>query len=217
MVAAMKGLRLMRLLDVLPVTGARNADGIMPRSLIVSCPDLRAVDQVLINGMSSPSFAVYSKTELIAEVPEPLEDAIVTDVAVLSSVPSYTQRSLVELGVGARVAIARGSQRLLQTFIRMLLRTGGSNIFHPELGAGLGNAVGATLSKHARADVAVAIGMVKTQIIAAQSPYTNIPASERLLSAEIAALHEDAQTSTIYVTVVLTTHDRQRNAATFLS
>lgn len=213
----MDGIRLMRLLDVLPVLAARNAVGVSPRSIIVKCDRLEAVDQVLFNGIASPAFAVYSAHELVAQVPEALEDAIITDVAVLSSVPTLTQRSLVELGIGTRVLKQVGVQRLLQTFVRLLLRTPGSNLFHKALGGGVTGSVGNNVSSRLAADVAIAISNVKTQIIAAQSPYSSIPPAERLLSAEVASLVEDPANTSVYCTVVVTAHDRQRSAATFVS
>lgn len=213
----MKGIRLMRLLEVLSVTAATNAPGVSPRSLLVTCPVLQAVDQVLMNGLASPEFAVYSDTQLIAQVPDALSDAIITDVAVLSSVPTMTQRSLIELGVGARVAGLRGTQRLLQTFVRLLLRTAGSNLFHPELGGGLLRLVGQNLGGSTAADIAIAVAAVKRQILAAQASHTGLPLSERLLNAEIANFTEDPASATVYVTIVLTAHDRQRSAATLIS
>lgn len=212
------GIRLIRLLDVLPVTAARNAEGVFPRSLIITCDSLHAVDQVLFNGMLSPSFAVYSEHQLIAEVPEVLDGAIITDVAVLSSVPTMTERSLIEFGIGARVARQTGVQRLVQTFVRLLLRTAGSNIFHKTLGGSLSASIGVSnVSSRAAADVAMAIGTVRQQIIAAQTPYSLIPPSERLLSAEVASLTEDPASSSLFCTLVLTAHDRQRSAATLVS
>jgi hypothetical protein len=191
--------------------------GVVPRSLIVTCESLKAVDQVLFNGVLSPAFAVYSKTELIAEVPEALDEAIITDVAVLSSVPTMTERSLIEFGIGSRVVKQTGSQRLVQTFVRLLLRSTGSNIFHKTLGGSLQGSIGQNVTTRVAADVAVAIGSVKSQIIAAQSPYSSIPPSERLLSAEIAGLTEDPANTSVYCTIVVTSHDRQRSAATLVS
>lgn len=213
----MDGIRLVRLLDVLPITAARNAEGIHPRSIVITCPKLEGIDQVLFNGLLSPSFAVYSEHELIAEVPAVLEDAIITDVAVLSSVASMTERSLVELGVGARIARQNGVQRLVQTFVRLLLRTTGSNIFHKTLGGSLRTGIGTTMTQRVAADVALAIAGVRQQIIAAQTGNTAIPPSERLLSAEIASLTEDPASTSIFCTVILTAHDRQRSAATLVS
>jgi hypothetical protein len=211
------GIRLIRLLDVLPVTAARNADGVSPRSLIVTVENLNAVDQVLFNGLASPSFVVYSPTELIAQLPEVLENEAITEVMVLSSVASMTHQSMIEFGIGKRVTRQSGVQRLVQTFTRLLLRTAGSNIFHKTLGGSLITSVGKNITSQTRADVAIAVGTVKTQIITAQTPYSNIPASERLLSAELAGYTEDAANGAVYATVVLTAHDRQRSAATFVA
>lgn len=194
-----------------------NAVGVRPRSIVVRCEKLSAVDQVLFNGILSPSFAVYSDFELIAEVPEPLDGAVITDVAVLSSVPTMTERSLVELGIGARVARQAGIQRLVQTFVRLLLRTTGSNIFHKTLGGSLRSSIGGNISPRVKADIAVAIGNVRQQIIAAQTPYPAIPPSERLLSAEISAITEDPASASVFCTIILTAHDRQRSAATLVS
>lgn len=213
----MNGIRLIRLLDVLPVTAARNAEGVSPRSIIITCDKLHAVDQVLFNGLLSPAFAVYSESQLIAQVPEVLDEAVITDVAVLSSVPTMTERSLIEFGIGARVARQTGVQRLVQTFVRMLFRTPGTNIFHKTLGGGIQASIGKNINSRAAADIAVSISTVKQQIIGAQTPYSLIPPSERLLNAEIAGITQDPVNTAIFCTVVLTAHDRQRSAATLVS
>lgn len=213
----MRGIRLLRLLDVLPVTAAQNAPGVSPRSLLIECDELTAVDQVLMNGVSSPSFTVFSKSRLLAQVPSILDQATITDVAVLSSAASLTRRSLIEFGMGTRVRAQTGAQRLIQTFVRMLLRTPGSNIFHPTLGGGLYAGIGQNITARTAADITMAVSSVRSQIIAAQTQNSAIPASERLLSAEVAGTKEDPANATIYVTLVVTAHDRQRSAATLLS
>lgn len=213
----MKGIRLVRLLDVLPVNAARNAPGVSPRSLIVSCENLRAVDQVLLNGIESPAFVVYSETALLVMVPDVLADARITEIVVLSSQPSMTQQSLVELGVGARLTSIEGRMRLIQNFVRLLMRTTGSNIFHPTTGGSLPRMIGKNIAPRLTADVTLAITEVRRQIVEAQSAHTGIPASERLLSAEVAAVQEDPANAQVNVTVVVTAHDRQRSAATLIA
>jgi hypothetical protein len=213
----MRGLQLVRLLDVLPITSAQNAVGVEPRSVIIQAPALNNVESVLINGMQSPSFVVYSPTELIAQVPEPIEDAVLTDFAVLSATPTLTNRSIIEFTLGTRVRAVQGPQRLIQNFVRLLLRTTGTNIFHKTLGGSLFTSVGETISKRVAADIAIAVSRTKQQIIAAQTPYSAIPAEERLLSAEVAGVTPDIANAAVYVTVILTTHSRDRSAATFVS
>lgn len=213
----MRGIRLLRLLDVLPVTSARNAPGVSPRALIVVCERLSTIDQVLLNGIPSPGFIVYSTTQLLVQVPEVLEDVRITEIIVLSSTPSMTERSVIQLGVGVRITGQSGVTRLIQTFVRLLMRTAGTNVFHPTLGVGMPRLVGNNISSRLSADVAIAVADARRQLIAAQTPYTGIPPAERLLSAEVVSVAEDPTNAQINVTVVVTSHDRQRSAATLIA
>lgn len=210
----MDSIQVVRLLDVLRVSSVKNAPGVIPRSIIVGGTDFKNIEQVLINGFSSPAFVAYSPTELIAEVPEIIRDAILTDVAVLSSALTLTERSLVELTFGTRPRRARGILRLMQVFLRQLLRTPGSNVFHRRSGGGLLKRVGGNLSDKAAADVAIAVSNAKQYIISVQTPERNIPPIERLLSAEIGGITLDPAGTALYVTVILTSHSGVRGAAT---
>ncbi len=213
----MDGLRIIRFLDVLPVSSVQNAPGITPRCLLITCDEMRVVDQVLLNGVESPRFVILGPKHLVAEVPEPLRDATITDVYVLSGSPTYTKRSLIQLGIGARIARQTGTPRLLQNFVRLLLRTTGSNVFHKTLGGGLYGSIGKVVTPRIAADVAIAVSSVKAQIIASQATQLRLLPSERLLSAEVGGVTEDADSGTVYVTVIVTAQDRQRSAATLLS
>jgi hypothetical protein len=210
----MDGIQLVRLLDVLQVTSISNAIGVSPRSIRVKGTDFRAVEQVLINSIASPEFIVFSETELIAQVPPEIEDAIITDVAVMSGTLTMTERSLVEFTFGTRPKRARGPLRLMQTFLRILLRSPGSNRFHPRSGGGMLMRVGGTLNRQAAADIQIAIDNAKHYIINVQTQERNLPPSERLLSAEITGLTIDPRGTSVFVTIVLTSHSGARGAAT---
>lgn len=210
----MYGIQLIRMLDVLKVNTVRNAPGVVPRSLIVTGDDFSSVEKVLINGDASPDFVVYSKTELAAQVPDQLVDAFITDVSVLSSGITFTQRSLIEFTFGTRPKKVRGILRLMQTFLRILLRTPGSNRFHPRSGGGLGLRVGDNITSRTAADVAIAINTTRQYLVGVQTSERNIPPSERLLSAEISGLTADRQNTQVAVTIVLTSHAGDRSAAT---
>jgi hypothetical protein len=210
----MDSIQVIRLLDVLRVNEIRNAIGVVPRSIIVKGKDFKNVEQVLINSFVAPEFVVYSTTELVAEVPEVVRDTPITDVAVLSSSLTLTDRSLVEFTFGTRPKKAKGILRLMQVFLRQLLRTPGSNIFHRRSGGGMLKRVGGVMNDKAAADVAIAVNNAKQYIIGAQTPERNIPPIERLLSAEISALTADPKSTALYVTVVLTSHSGVRGAAT---
>lgn len=213
----MDGLQLIKLLDVLQVSSFANAPGVSPRSLIVQGSDFKNVDTVLINGTTSPMFVAYSTTELIAEVPEDIVGDAITEVTVLSGTPSYTSRSVIELTIGTKVRRITGTQRLVQTFIRMLLRRTGSNIFHRTSGGSMVQRIGNNIDARVAADIAVSINATKQFIIAQQTPESAIPPSERLMSAEIAGLSADPNNTSIYVTIILTTQSGQRSGATLVA
>lgn len=210
----MDSIQIIRLLDVLSINAIRNAPGVSPRSIIVSGEDFRDVEQVIIDGFVSPAFVVYSQTELIAEVPEPLRLATIHDVVVLSAALTLTERSLVEFTFGTRPRRVRGIVRLMQTFLRILLRSPGSNRFHPRSGGGLLKRIGDTASPQTAADVAIAVQTASQYLINVQTAQRSIPPSERLLSAEIQAVNLDPRATSIFVTIVLTTHSGARSAAT---
>jgi hypothetical protein len=210
----MNGLQLTRLLDVLTVTSVRNATGVSPRSIVVRGEDFRNVETVLINGTASPSFVAYSTSELIAEVPEAWRDESITAVAVMSSRLTFTTRSIVNFTVGTKVRKVNGVLRLMQQFLRILLRTPGSNVFARQSGGGLLTSIGSNISARAAADIAVAVNTARSYLIGVQTIERNLPPNERLLSAEISALDVDPRGTSIAVTIVLTNHSGQRTAAT---
>jgi hypothetical protein len=214
----MYSIQLIRLLDVLKVNTVRNARGINPRSIIISGQDFTNVESVLINGTVSPAFMVLSSTQIIAEVPSLYQDAIITDVAVLATQVTFTQKTLVTFTFGTRPKKVSGTQRLMQTFLRLLLRSPGSNVFHRRSGGGLVTGVGKTnIGSKTAADVAVAINTTKQYLIGVQTAERNIPPSERLLSAEIAGINADPANTSLAVTIVLTSHAGQRTAATMMT
>jgi hypothetical protein len=210
----MDGIQIIRLLDFLKVNSIRNAPGVSPRSIIVKGDDFRNVEQVIMDGFAAPEFVVYSTTELVAEVPSPLRDSVITSVSVLSSSLTLTERSIVEFTFGTRPKKVRGVLRLMQTFLRILLRTPGSNRFHPRSGGGLLKQVSGLATQQTAADIAIAVQSAKQYLINVQTAERNIPPSERLLSAEIQALNVDPRSTSAFVTIVLTSHSGLRGAAT---
>lgn len=213
----MQDIQLIRLLDVLDVNRIRNAPGVVPRSIIVDGRDFRHVESVIVDGMLSPSFVVMSTTQLVAEVPEAIRDSVLRSVLVLSTGVTLTERSIVEFTLGVRPRSLSGVQKLMQNFLRQLLRTPGSNIFHPRSGGGLGRRVGGLINNQTAADVAIAVTRARQYIINVQSAERAIPPSERLLSAEIAGLEADPKTTSIHVTIMLTSHAGQNAAATLVA
>lgn len=213
----MFGIQLVRLLDVLNVNEISEAVGVSPRSVIVRGEDFRSVERVLVNGFESPEFTAYSQTELVAEIPALLRDSVITDVAVFSQNLTFTERSLVELTFGTRPRKVSGTLRLLQSFLRLLLRSSGSNLFHPQSGGGLLSRVGQNINSRSAADVQIAVSKTKQYLVNIQTQDRSIPPSERLLAAEITGLTVDPSNTSIYVTIVLTSHDGRRAGASLVA
>jgi hypothetical protein len=174
-----------------------------------------------MNGFPSPEFVVFQKTKILAQVPGEAVLAPITDAFVLSKKLTLTQRSLVEFSFGARPEKVTGILKLMQTFIRMLIRTQGSNVFHKRSGGGLFKKIGATIGAgpgrdRAAADATVAVSRTRQHIIAVQAPVRSIPPSERLLSASVFALDVDPQNGTLSMSVDLVSHSGKRGLATIV-
>lgn len=210
----MKEIQLIRLLDAVDIREVTAAVGVSPRSVIIRGRDFRSVEQVLLNGFVAPEFVVYSSSELVAQVPAELALASITDVLVLSQNLTFTERSLVEFTFGTRPKTAEGTIRLMQTFLRILLRTPGSNLFHRNTGGGLNASVGGNLTPRNAADIHIAVGAARQQIIGAQAAQPELPASERLIGAEVVNISGNPRDTAIYATIVITSASGQRNGTT---
>ena len=210
----MVGLQVIRLLDVADVNEIFDAEGVVPRTLVIRGKDFRSVETVLLHGFTAPQIVVLNETTILAQVPPVLVNTPIYDVTVLSSNFTLTERSLIELGIGTKVKKVSGILRLLQTFVRLLLRTPGTNIFHPSTGGGIAAVIGQNMTGAESADVAVGIRRVAEDIIARQSQVREIPPAERLLAAELTGFTPDPQTGSLYATVLITNHSGQGAAAT---
>lgn len=209
----MKGIQVIRLLDALPVNNVQIAAGVTPLSVIIQGEDFRNVESVLLNGFEAPEFVVMSRTRIIAQVPDAIRLAALTDIVVLSFNLTLTERSLVEFTVGRKIRSIQGIPRLMQVFLRQLLRTPGSNVFHPQSGGGLMRQVGGNITERSAADIQIAIDRTRRYITSVQAATPRMPPEERLLSAEIAGLFVNPADTSINVTIVLTSHTGQRAGA----
>jgi hypothetical protein len=161
-----------------------------PRGLKITGEDFRSVDEVLLNGIASPSVVVLSKTSLIAQIPSQLGAGTIVTATVLSNRLTVTPRSLLRFRVGKTPGRASGLQKLVQLFLKVLFTTPGTDIFNPTLGGGALRNVGATYGPDQGNDLVndlvIAIDTTSRQIIAVQGRNPSLPREERLLSAKVA-------------------------------
>lgn len=214
-------IRVIRLLDVLPIIRIEEAVGVSPRSVILTGEDFESVEEVLLNGFPSPEFVVYHPQKVLAQVPGEVVATAITDVFILSAKLTLTERSIVEFTFGTRPEKVTGILKLMQTFIRRLIRSPNTNVFHRNSGGGLFHKIGSTVGagpnrSRAAADATIAVNRTQEQVIAVQTPIRSIPPTERLLSATITGLDVDVQNGALSMSIDLISHSGLRGRATIV-
>lgn len=216
----MTDIQVVRLSDVLSVTGISRVPGVLPRSVMLSGSNFENVESVFMNGSQAPEFVVMSKTQILAQVPEDQVQQTIQEAYVLSTRLTFTDRSIVELSVGVRPQTVSGTLLLVQNFTRMLLRTPGTNIFDRNSGGGLFRQIGRVMGTNARdrvgAECAVSVARTRQLMISTQTPDRRIPPEERLLSADVIGLSIAPREGTIYMSVSVTSHAGTTAAATII-
>lgn len=175
--------------SLIKLSQVRYAPGIYPRTLDMIGEDFRSIDEILINGVPSPSIVVVSATRCLAQVPESILNDRVTSVTVVSRQLTISPKSLIRFRLGKSTTKVAGMLRLVQLFVKILLTTPGSDIFSKRVGgAGMRN-LGRTFSTAQGsglvADFVIAVDTTSKQIIALQAKDSTIPRDERLLSAKV--------------------------------
>lgn len=177
-------------------------------SVRVKGEDFRAVDGVLVNDMEVPDFIVASQHELIAQLPDSMQQSPeVRSVQVLSTSFTVTRRSLMRFRIGSTPGRVRGTLRLVQRFLKVLFTTPGSDIFNPSVGGGARSRVGATYGKNGGAglvtEFVIAVDRTQRQMLAAQSRDQRSPRDERLMAANVTGSSFDKVSGALFITVEL--------------
>jgi hypothetical protein len=189
--------------DALSVTSAREVPDLSPRSVQITGPDFRHAIEVLINEENSPSFVVASKTVLIAQVPSTQKKSVI--------------RSRVQFRLGKDPKKATGLKSMMQTFLKILFTTAGTDAFAQRIGgSGLKN-IGRNFSlgdtQSIVSDFAISIRLAESQMKALQSQQPRLPDTERLLSANIVNSTFDVQLSALLARVELISQSGTRAIA----
>lgn len=175
--------------ETVKVSLVRTVPGLAVRTLDIQGDDFRAVDEVLMNEVPSPSFVVLTKNRMLAEVPPVLVSSTISSVSVLSRRLTVTPRSYIRFRIGRVPSKTRGTLRLMQLFLRLLFQTPGTDIFAPKLGGGalvhIGQSVSIENGTDLVGDFIVSVDSTVRQIIQIQSRDQSIPPDERLLTAKV--------------------------------
>jgi len=174
--------------------------------------DFRSVDEVQINETQSPDLIVLSKTRLLAQLPDRLQDnPDVQSVNVLSKTLTISTKSVLRFRIGDTPGKVVGILRLMQLFVKILISDPGSDIFNKGLGAGalanLGSSFGKDEGQNIKADFTIAVDRTARQVVAIQSRNSGIPRDERLLSAKLLGTTFSRATASLFVTIEVISQD----------
>jgi hypothetical protein len=203
--------------DALSVTGAEEVPDFEPRSLTINGVDFRDAIEVLINEVTSPSFVVASKNVIIAEVPDSEKKYTIRSISILSSEFTATIRSRLRFRIGKDPKKVTGLRAMMQTFLKILFTTVGTDAFAKKVGASglknLGKNFSIGQSSTIVSDFAIAIRMAESQVQSLQSRQPRIPDDERLLSATLLNSKYDPTIGALLARVELISQSGIRAAA----
>lgn len=129
-------LRVIEVRDILPVTSIEPLQDFEPRTVRVRGSDLANVHEIYINEEPSPDIVILSATEALAQVPTVLANTAIRTVTAISQRLTRTPRSTITFAIGNTPGYITGRDRLVQTFLKLLLQTPGTDAFSPNLGEG---------------------------------------------------------------------------------
>ena len=184
----MNDLRILEIRDILPLTNVVPARGVSPRSIVVTGQDFNNAYEVLINETKSPSVIIVNSTRLMAQVPVSVGAAAIRTVTVTSHRLTGTRSSKITFGIGDTTHMVSGIERLIQTFIKMLLTTPGSDVFAKNIGGGLLRTIARQTARGGGSmvsDFHMGVERTRRQIMTLQANDKTIALSERLLFARI--------------------------------
>jgi hypothetical protein len=193
--------------DALKLTGAREVPDLDPRTLQITGPDFRSAVEVIINEVPSPSFVVASKQHILAQVPPTQVKNTIRVVTVLSANFTASFQSKIRFRLGPNSTTATGLKAMMQTFLKVLLTTVGSDAFAKNQGGSALKNVGKNFdlgqSSSLVSDFAIAVRRTEQQIRSFQSYQPRLADDERLLSANLLNAKFDVNTLTLIARVEL--------------
>ena len=180
--------------------------GFSPPAIAVIGTDLNLTESILYNGIEVKEFMVSSSTRMIVRIPQSQVGKNFSEIRVYSSVAKTGKDSLISLEIAKPIKNVSGIDRLVQSFMLVLLTNPGSDIFSPNSGGGVRAIVGRTTDHQGSgvaAALAQAIDRTKAELLRLQSTSANLPLAEKLLSCSLSSLSFDDTTSAINARVIL--------------
>jgi len=182
-------LQVIEMRDILKVTGVTFVPDFTPPTLLVKGQDFNNAFEVYINESKSPSVVISNSQQLLAQVPESETDSPIRSIVVVSSRLMKIERSKVMFRLGDSPKSVDGFERLIQTFLKIMLQSTNTDIFSPKLGGNLLSAVGKLISNPSSqtltTDFTLAVTRARQQIMALQVGDPTLNLNERLAFAKV--------------------------------
>lgn len=191
---------------LLKVSSMAPIRGFSPPSIIIVGEKLNQADEIILNGISTKTFSIQSSTRLVAQIPPSQVGRAVSSLQILSTVPSLTGSAQLNFNA-SRPSKVEGIDRLVQSFIILVLSNPGSDLFEPGSGGGVLGLVGRSTDangKSVAADLSLAIERTKSELLRLQGADQRIPPSERLLSATMVNVNFNPSSTVLSAVVELT-------------
>jgi hypothetical protein len=176
-----------------------------PPSVLVTGFDLDRAEEISFNNVPTKEFAILSPTRLVFKIPTEQVNKPLFSLQIFGTAPGITPSGAISFDVG-RSAKIEGLDRLVQSFLLILMTTPGSDAFDRTSGGGARGIIGRSTDsagKTAAADLSLAVSRTKTELLAAQAKDRRIPPVERLLTAELSNVTFNPSTTTLSATVTL--------------
>ena len=164
------------------------------------------VTAVRVNGVDSPEFIVLSSTRILAQIPASQRNAGLQDLVVLTARSGSSSTTVLSFEAIAAGRVAEGLVKLVQSYIKLLLQTPGSDLYRPRIGGGLYSLVGSVTDREGnslRAKATISVTNTTNQMLAAQSGDSRLSDDERLQSATLLGLSFDPGSSTLSLRIRL--------------
>jgi len=185
----MVDLQFIEIRDILKLTQVAHVAGSNPPTLAVGGVDFNSAQDVLINEVKSPDVIITSSRELLAQIPSGQVGQSIRSVVVTSNRLTRTDRSFITFGLTDTPGTVDGFTRLIQTFLKIMLQSPGTDAFSPKIGGGLLRAVGQLVKRPNSgtlvADFKRAADESRRQIMSLQANNPRLSMTERLLYARV--------------------------------
>jgi hypothetical protein len=193
-------LRVVRIYNSVPVQSVRVIEGVSPATIDIRGSGFLYAEEVFVNDIYCPSFAVIDDNRILAELPD-IGMYEITSVVVWVTVLNRTGRNKLVPGLGMSAATTSGMELLIQRFVKFLLSTPGTDAWGSE-GGGLQVALRSPTDKKGSSvttSAAIAIATAREYLSG-----LDVPSDEKLDDLQILNMSWNPENLGLYVDVSLT-------------